>query len=122
MKKFLLACFLVSGSLYAQQPSSPDKTIKLDASCSTQERVTAMLKQFEEIPMLGMVSERQINDGKVMSFATIMFVNPNTKTYTVVEQFTEEIYCVTVVGKNVTPMIDSIKKPKESPSVAPKKL
>lgn len=119
MKKLVLAAYLISTSIYAQQ--NPDKLIKLSASCSSEERVLSLIKKFEEVPMLRMESERELGDGKTVEFITIMFVNPNTLSYTIVERFTKDIYCITGTGKNVTPMLEGATKEKQNDQMSPRK-
>jgi len=96
MKKLVLSILLLASSaVHAQQSPTPD-AIKLTVPCATQAKVVEVLKEYDERPMLQMVSTRDKEE-----LVTIMFVNPKTLTYTIVEQVNDKVYCVTGSGKNV---------------------
>ena len=108
MKKIAFILLMASATVFAQQqpqPQNPDKVIKLDTHCSSQERVMAMLKQYGERPMLKMISNRQSPKGDTVELVTIMFVNPEKQTYSIVEQFNKEMLCVTGNGEKVLPYL-----------------
>ena len=100
-KFFAIVLLLVSTSIYAQQQSQ-SKTIKLDAPCGSQEQLMQMLKKYEERPLLQMLSQRKLS-AEGAEYMTIIFANPKKQTYTIVEQFTEDAYCITGSGRGIMP-------------------
>jgi hypothetical protein len=71
--------------------------------CVRAEVVYSSLDEFGERPMMHMVSHRRMFDESVSSYPTIMFVNPNTGTWSLVEKHTEEILCIVAIGQQMRP-------------------
>lgn len=61
--------------------------------CGSMEEAQELLKQYGEKPMLQMNSSRGESNN-----TTILFVNPETKTYTLLEKVTDYHYCVVSSG------------------------
>jgi hypothetical protein len=102
MKKLALLLLLVSTSIFAQ---TSVKIIKFEAVCGTLEQVIAVLKKFEELPMLQMTMNRATGGDKEKNVenATIMFVNSKTQSFTIVEQVSDSVLCVIGSGTNTMP-------------------
>ena len=60
------------------------------------------LVEYGEKPALTMTTNREMSKG-VESFATVLFVNYQTKSWTLVEQYSEDLYCVIGMGNHLTP-------------------
>lgn len=110
MKKLVFTLLMASATVFAQQ-SNPD-VIKLSVPCATVDKVMELLKQYEERPLLQMIAERDKQE-----LVTIMFVNPKTSTYSIVEQVNDKVYCVTGSGKGVMPYMGGaeVEEPKQKP-------
>lgn len=100
MKKLVLSILLLASSAVHAQRSPTPESIKLTVPCATQAKVVEVLKEYDERPMLQMVSTRDKEE-----LTTIMFVNPKTLTYSIVEQVNENLYCVTGSGKGLMPYL-----------------
>ncbi len=70
--------------------------------CADWPRINQTLQQYQESPMLRMQSLRKIN-GEVTRIPAVVFVNATTGTYTLVERWDEDQYCVILVGEHFTP-------------------
>lgn len=103
--KLLIAvlALLATGTI-AQNSPDQISTLKLDTPCATEKRVAQALAQFKEKPMLRMSSERTTIYGKGNNIL-IMFVNPETQSYTMIEKLSEDVFCVISVGNGVAPYI-----------------
>jgi hypothetical protein len=104
----ILLVILFTGKSYSQNKSD-SFLVQLKAVCMTEKDLERILDvEFEEIPMLTMTSRREI-EGLWISIPTVMFANPKTQSWTMVEQWGKNQYCITGVGINVSPYIESNK-------------
>jgi hypothetical protein len=100
----ILMIVLYTAKSPAQSKEPPIKTI--DVVCATEKQIEdTIVKKFKEQPMLVMNTSREIN-GKETNLVTILFVNPQTKTWTLAEQWTETEICVISVGKGIVPFVN----------------
>lgn len=70
--------------------------------CADYETIKKNIEKFKEIPFVTMESYREIGN-TVVATTTVMFVNPKTKTYTLVEELNEDLYCIISLGENFKP-------------------
>jgi hypothetical protein len=80
-------------------------TIPMDVVCVHPSVLSDTLEEFGEIPFLQMNSTREI-DGRVVTNPTVMFMNPETKTWTMAERLSKNVYCVIAIGDFVMPFRD----------------
>ena len=74
--------------------------------CVQAEVVYSSLEEYGERPMMQMVSHRRMNETNgenINSYPTIMFVNPNTGTWSLVERHTEDVLCIVAIGQQMRP-------------------
>jgi hypothetical protein len=74
--------------------------------CTEDKVIYSSLDEYGEKPLLHMISHRKIKDGNeesIESYPTILFVNPTTGTWTLVEKHTENILCVVTIGQQLKP-------------------
>ena len=103
MKKLLVALALISGSVLAQEKDGPKvDTVKFDAYCMTTQALGKILAKYEEQPMMSMIVGREVG-GQSMEFVTIMFANPRSGTWSLVERVGEDAFCVTATGTKIAP-------------------
>lgn len=70
--------------------------------CGTPEKVIDLIKKFEERPLLGGVTAIPDMSGAVRASATfVMYVNPTTGTFTVVEYLTRKYACLIGTGNQL---------------------
>lgn len=106
MKKlFAVLCLGLAASSVLAQKQSRVETIRFEATCGSVQTMASFLKEFGEKPTLTLVSNRDIN-GDIVAFPSMLFVNFETKTWTLVEQVTKTRFCVTATGDEVKPYIE----------------
>jgi hypothetical protein len=71
--------------------------------CATEKALGSVLDEFGEIPFATMMSMREIPVLGVTANSMVMFVNPKTKSYTIVERIGKDLYCVVALGENIEP-------------------
>lgn len=99
MKKLFLALALVSSTTYASQK------FELTTVCSTGADIHKVLTEYNEEPMLKMTSNRSVG-GKVANFSNILFVNAKEGSFTMVEQYEKDLFCIVAVGTDLKPYME----------------
>lgn len=97
---------LALSSTVHTQVSNEIRIIKFDAACGTEDQINVLINQYGERPLLQMVSERDTSAGEIQSL-TIIFANPKTRSYTIVERMTDNVFCVTGTGIGISPYTGS---------------
>ena len=83
MRKLILAT-AVSMGLVTTQAASAEWANK-PIQCDTPEEIIAVIKKYEEQPLLGGIGNSLMPSGQVIEMPTIWFVNPDKGTWTLVE-------------------------------------
>lgn len=97
MEKYLVALLLiVSSTVYAQQSNLPVYCINYNSLDST-------LSEWDEIPFVRGKSFRENSSGEIRN-ALVLFVNANKRTWTLVEKFSDDKYCVLAAGTDFEPV------------------
>lgn len=78
------------------------EVVRFPAVCTTILTLSAVLSEYDEIPAMTMISNREAND-TVLGFKTVMFVNYETRTWTLVEKITKDSYCIVATGEDISP-------------------
>lgn len=73
--------------------------------CVSETEMAEVLVKYGEIPFATMNSVREVPALGMTANPLVIFVNPKTKTYTMIEQFAKDIYCVVAIGENINPYI-----------------
>lgn len=74
--------------------------------CVEDKVVYSSLDEYGEKPLLYMASHRKMNDGSnenINSYPTILFVNPSTGTWSLVEKHTDNVLCIVSIGQQLKP-------------------
>jgi hypothetical protein len=71
--------------------------------CATEKALESVLDEFGEIPFATMMSMREVPVLGVTANSMVIFVNPKTKSYTIVERIGKDLYCVVALGENIEP-------------------
>jgi hypothetical protein len=90
-----LACLL-----FAPFSRSEIPPVLIEIECGTEKDVTAMLTLVGEVPFIKAVSTN--TDGeKVVLMPTILFVNPKTRTWSLIQKHADDKFCLVASGTNV---------------------
>jgi hypothetical protein len=102
MKTKLIALLLAASSTVA---CSEPRVINIPATCVSAEEMIKMLIVFDEKVSLNMISTREGADGKTVRHPTLMFINYETKSWTLIEKIPSGEFCVVGAGQEITPYI-----------------
>ena len=94
---------LASSTVQAQVLSMP-------VFCMPLSELTKLIQQFEEEGMLSGVTTREDEKGKETLSPVVIFMNPQTKSWTIVEKVSSDRYCVLAAGGNLKPIIEKENK------------
>jgi hypothetical protein len=99
--KFLLA--VVAGLLISSQAAAQNSQ-RYEALCINIDSLAELVEEFGEDPSLVMTSIRETQRGQA-EIPTVLFINYETKTWTMVERVTKDRYCVIATGENIKPYV-----------------
>jgi hypothetical protein len=99
MKTFVLvlATLLFSTPAFAQ-----NRVMQFPATCVKIETLAELLEEFEEDPAMTMTSIRASGDDFATN-ALVLFINYETRTWTMAERIPGNRYCVIATGENIKP-------------------
>jgi hypothetical protein len=95
--KYLVAALAFATTTCFAQGSVVTRNITV--GCADIKKVTEMLDDFQELPMLRGIMQRDQKDQSLFLF----FVNPKTKSWTILEKIDEKLYCVIAAGGELEP-------------------
>ena len=102
MKK-LIAMFLLMPTLVLANSEKPSLQISTyETVCLSAKDLSNLIDEFKEIPYVRGVSKPVVGDDS--SLPLVIFVNPQSKTFTIVERASKDIYCILAVGANFQPV------------------
>lgn len=90
--------------LISMSTVSASQTIQVPMICVDKSEMVETLGEFNELPMMTMRTIRDL-DGRPFETKTILFVNPKTRTWTIVEQI-GDAFCALSAGSSAAPYID----------------
>lgn len=100
MKKiFATAILLLSATSFAQS----SKTIKLE--CFPLRDIVLELGKYKEVPLL-MANSVRPNGNSAEGKALIIFMNKESRSWTIIEKANDEIYCVVALGDHLSPVVN----------------
>jgi hypothetical protein len=97
MKK-ILAMFLLMPSLVFAEP----KTATYETICFNGKDLTNTVNEFKEIPFVRGLSVPLTQQERKLSL--VIFANPTTGTFTIVEKAAEDLYCIIAIGGGFEPV------------------
>ena len=108
MKKFLLPLLLFPIVAISQNNDSAENPFYAETKivCVTQEILFPTINSYGEQPMLSLNSKRITPVGQEQQnsqYPSILFANPSTGTWTLVERHGENVFCVVGVGEGLKP-------------------
>ena len=102
MKK-IIAMFLLMPTLVFANSEKPSLQVSTyETVCLSAKDLTSLVDEFKEIPYVRGVSKPVVGDDS--SLPLVIFVNPQSKTFTIVERAGADIFCILAVGANFQPV------------------
>ena len=102
MKTKLIALLLAASSTVAC--SKEPRVISIPAPCIDSNTMAKLLGEFDEMPALTMITTREGVDGKTARHSTLLFINYETKSWSMVEKVDGE-FCILGAGEEITPFV-----------------
>ena len=103
LKKILASLVLTVGTIH---PSIASEITQFPTHlmCVDQKGLTQTITEFEELSFAGGVSMRDVPGVGLVKNNLVIFVNPKTQSWTIVERFTKDMYCVIALGEGFRPL------------------
>jgi hypothetical protein len=99
----ITAGLALAGTAHSQQqPTVP-------VECAGEDGLMAMLKEYQEKPMLIGTSTRR-QGGQSWDFPVVLFTNASTGSWTLVEEHGPDLYCAVAMGGDIRPFYQSVQK------------
>ena len=76
------------------------------AVCVNIDTLAELVTDFDEAPSMTMNSFRERRNGSLTKIPTVMFINYETKTWTLVERVNDDRYCVIATGEDIKPYFE----------------
>ena len=96
---------VLSSYSFGQESNAPSKAferVKFDAFCTDGDVMAKVLEKFGERAMLDLKSQRLLKGGTEV-FDSILFSNPQKRSWTLVEKVADDVYCVVAAGAGMIP-------------------
>ena len=100
MPKTILAAVIMAVVLPAS--ATDIKITQFESRCANWDLMKSTLQRFQELPMMTMNSVRDIA-GQPTDLEAVLFGNPRTGTWTLVEQAGPDLFCITGMGDQLRP-------------------
>ena len=101
MKKILAMCLLMPSLVFANPQIKTIQTMCLDGK-----DLTDTVNEFKELPYVRGISTPMAEQDTKMSL--VVFLNPATGTFTIVEKAGDNLYCILAVGGGFEPVPKNI--------------
>lgn len=95
MHQSRLPAFLIAAVMTT--PVMAQNLVSMPVECGSQSALSAMLKKYDEQPVMMFSSTRMVRQ-EVADVPAVLFVNPVTTTWSLVEQVSDDVYCVVAQG------------------------
>lgn len=106
MKKLLST--LAFGLVFATA-SHAQNTQNYTSVCVNIDTLAELVAEFGENPSLTMTSSRERRNGEIVQIPTVLFINYETKTWSLVERPDRNRYCVIATGEDISPFVEKKK-------------
>ena len=101
MKTSLLTLCMISSMAWAQ--ASDPVTTMFPAVCVDAETLSKTVDNFKELPFARGIS-MDLGNSEAPPLSLVIFVNPETQTWTIVERVNANQYCIMAVGQKFEPV------------------
>jgi len=105
MKTSLLTLCMISTMAWAQPPIITDTR---PVVCVDAESLTKTMDEFQELPFARGIS-MNLGNAEAAPQSLVIFVNPRTQTWTIVERVNANQYCIMAVGQKFEPVPTDIR-------------
>jgi len=99
MKKILFTALLLTQPALAVEK----EVVQMPVYCMSEKEMDRILSKHGEVSFVGGTSTRVLEGGKRQHHPIILFVNPDTRTWTLVER-AGEYYCAISLGEDLVPI------------------
>lgn len=103
IKKLITSLAVTLGTINLSFAAS-DELVNLPSNliCLTEKQLESTLTEYDEVPSMTMISNR-IVAGKEIVSSTVLFINYQTRSWTLVEKVAKDMYCISGLGANIEP-------------------
>jgi hypothetical protein len=109
MLKRVLASLVLTISLpYPLLADGKTVGLSTELPCLNLKELTEILNKHGEEAMFTAVGHREI-DGEIKAFPVVFFVNTKTKTWTIMEKYSNDVYCASAMGQDIKPYLGESK-------------
>jgi hypothetical protein len=111
MKKSIVALLAGVGLLCAQSAWAQSQVVNIPTACTTVDALAELLVEYDETPALTMTSVRASKEqNNPTTNPTLMFINYETKSWTLIERMADNVFCIIGAGGSAAPYV---KKPRQ---------
>lgn len=110
MKHITILVFAVFSMFTAQARAEPREAIKAmyPVVCVNAATLSETMNEFKELPFARGLSNN-LNNAEAPPTSLVIFMNPKTKTWTIVERVNSDQYCIIAVGNKFEPVPTDIR-------------
>jgi hypothetical protein len=109
MKKLIVRLLAGVGMLCAASVHGETQVANIPTTCATAEALAELLVEYDETPALTMTSVRASKEkNKPTINRSLMFINYETKSWTLIERMADNVFCIIGAGDSAAPYV---KKP-----------
>jgi UDP-glucose 4-epimerase len=76
--------------------------------CVTAQELVPVLEKYQEKPILKFSAHRVVGNS-VVNLPSVLYMNSTTKTWTLIEQWAEDLFCVVSIGSDSEPILSGEK-------------
>ena len=108
MKKILATLLVMLPVVATSQQELKGDLVDLVGMCVGEIQFAETMTSYGEIPFVTMMTFRPVDKTmeKFEEYPTVLFMNPDTRTWTLAEKRSNNNYCITGIGDNAAPYID----------------
>jgi hypothetical protein len=104
MLKYILASLALTVGTIHPSMASEITRFPTELVCVGPNQLAETITDFEEIPFVGGVGVREVESVGIVENNIVVFVNPKTNSFTMVERFSKDLYCVIAIGQGLRPL------------------
>lgn len=109
MRQSRLSAVIITAGLALGSAAQAQNQPTVPVECAGEEALMAMLKEYQEKPMLIGTSTRR-RGGQAWDFPVVLFTNASTGSWTLVEEHGPDLYCAVAMGGDIRPFYQSVAK------------
>jgi hypothetical protein len=104
MLKYMLASLALTVGTIHPSIASEITQFPTHLMCVGQKDLAQTITEFEELSFAGGVAMRELPGVGMVKNNLVIFVNPKTQSWTIVERFTKDMYCIVALGEGFRPL------------------